>query len=429
MNWKIRFYSGLNQGIDVPLEHGCIVLGSDPQVADLVLIDEGIAAAHVTLDVSEEGVQLTAFAEDVEPQQNGAPLTMGSSLRPLACQEAGPLIWAFCSSDQSFPAQLEQKSAVMPVTVVQNKPKFIGYFMAGFSLLLMIMLTALLSESLWSGDADAAAGSPDEIIANFLKTQSFDQVRIGAQSDSGELILTGYLSDDNSLALLQRFLEREKLRFRLDIRTQEEIKQQIDFIIQKFGYDQVTSTSSDKVGWVRLSGQVNKEDYHWRQMEALLKRDVPGLLGIEDKVNVTGDYLVRLEQLLSNYSLKERLSYRESGDRIEFSGQLSEAETHRFTLLQNEFNRDFGGSHVLALVAPVKKKTLAFSVRAISLGKVPYVVLSDNRKYPVGATTPHGVRIIEIHSDRIVLNKDKQQYIVNIKGNEWHDDRYRGAAG
>ncbi len=418
MSWKIRFYSGLNQGVEISLEPGPTVLGSDPLVADWVLIDEGIAAAHLTIDVSENAVILASFADNITPFQNGSPLIPGSTLQPLSCQIAGPLIWTFCATEDAFPEQLVHKRTDTTGTAVRNKPKVLGYTLAGFSLLLLLITAGLLSENVWRGRNGDDSAAEAAIIASFLKAQRFNQIEIDPQLNSGVLRLHGYLEDDKSRMLLQRFLEREKLPFLLDIRTQEEIKQQVDFIIQKFGYEHVIASNTAKAGWILLSGQVNKEDDNWRQIETVLKRDVPGLLGIENQARVTGEHLVRLQQLLERYSLKEHLKYQEMGERIEVHGQLNDAQNARFALLQTEFNRDFGGNHLLELIAPANKKALVFTVKAVSIGKVPYVVLTDNRKYTVGSTTPEGVKIVAIQRDRIVLLRDKQQYLVNIKGNE-----------
>ena len=66
MAWKIRFYSGLNQGAEVSLGEGRVALGSDPLQADLVLLDEGIAAVHLVLEVDAQGVRLLEWAEGGE---------------------------------------------------------------------------------------------------------------------------------------------------------------------------------------------------------------------------------------------------------------------------------------------------------------------------------------------------------------------------
>ena len=98
MSWKIRFYSGLNQGVDVPLSTGRLVIGSDPLNADLVLVDDGIAARHLVLEVDPQGVRLLEWEATHEPTQDGEPVQPGTVLQALAAQQCGPLSWAYCTS-------------------------------------------------------------------------------------------------------------------------------------------------------------------------------------------------------------------------------------------------------------------------------------------------------------------------------------------
>ena len=43
-------------------------------------------------------------------------------------------------------------------------------------------------------------------------------------------------------------------------------------------------------------------------------------------------------------------------------------------------------------------------MRSVSLGRVPYVVLGDGQKYPVGASTSRGVRILAIEPESILAD-------------------------
>ncbi|MBW6135009.1 SctD family type III secretion system inner membrane ring subunit PscD, partial [Pseudomonas aeruginosa] len=108
MAWKIRFYSGLNQGAEVSLGEGRVALGSDPLQADLVLLDEGIAAVHLVLEVDAQGVRLLEWAEGCEPRQDGQAQVAGAILQALAGQTCGPLRWAFCDPQRSFPERFPE---------------------------------------------------------------------------------------------------------------------------------------------------------------------------------------------------------------------------------------------------------------------------------------------------------------------------------
>ena len=113
MSWKCRVYRGLNRGVEVPLTEGRLVIGADPLKADLVLVDEGMAAEHLVLLVSGEGITLQAWADGITPTQDGVALTAGETLRAGTRLEAGPLLWSFCDNSRSLPEQLEALAAVV----------------------------------------------------------------------------------------------------------------------------------------------------------------------------------------------------------------------------------------------------------------------------------------------------------------------------
>ncbi|MGL5994643.1 MAG: FHA domain-containing protein, partial [Aeromonas sobria] len=112
MSWKCRVYRGLNRGVEVPLPEGRLVIGSDPLKADLVLVDEGMAAEHLVLLISAEGITLQAWADGITPTQDGVALTAGDPLRAGTRLEAGPLLWSFCDSSRLLPEQFYDSALV-----------------------------------------------------------------------------------------------------------------------------------------------------------------------------------------------------------------------------------------------------------------------------------------------------------------------------
>ena len=95
-----------------------------------------------------------------------------------------------------------------------------------------------------------------------------------------------------------------------------------------------------------------------------------------------------------------------------------------------QFRREFGAHPVLELINQTRtprQDELEFEVRSVSFGRVPYVTLADNQRYPVGGATAGGVRVLAIRPDAVVVSKGKQQYIVKLKGVERHDDQFGSA--
>ena len=275
--------------------------------------------------------------------------------------------------------------------------------------------------------------SEDPVVAlrSFLRDRQYQFVQLGEPQGNGSIALTGYLEDNRTRLALQQYLERSGLTYRLDVRTLEEIRQGVEFILQKFGYRQVRTANGDQPGWISLTGELALEDEHWLQIESLLKVDVPGLLGVENRVRLAGSHLKRLDQMLADSGLDAVLAYQDKGERIEVRGQLDEAQLNAFYKLQRDFRQEFGARPALDLVSRNKRGStddLEFVVRSVSFGKVPYVVLSDGQKYPVNASTAQGVRVLAINADTVIVSRGKQQFIINLKGEPLNDDGFGGTS-
>ena len=294
-----------------------------------------------------------------------------------------------------------------------------GRLMAGFSVLLLLLLIGLLSDP-WSSVKSGMANEDRLLgVQMFLADKPYQHLQIDTTQADGTVVLSGYLDDNRSRLLLTQYLEKTGLNYRLDVRSMEEVRQGVDFILQKFGYVRVRSTPSPNAGWIMLEGELAQQDEHWLNIEALLMADVPGLLGVDNRVRLAGSHIKRLEQLLSDAQLTSALSYTDQGERIELRGQLDERQLGAFTHLQREFSREFGTRPTLELVNRSRRgnvEELAFVVRGVSLGKVPYVVLNDSQKYPVNASTANGVRVLSITDEAIVVSRGKQQFIIHLKG-------------
>lgn len=429
MSWKCRLYRGLHRGVEVPLPEGRLVMGSDPLQADLVLVDEGVAPVHLVLMVTAEGIVLQEWAEGITPTQDGVALAAGTLLKAASRLEAGPLLWSFCDDSRSLPEQWEPSVAMV---TPPRPPRGAGraeLWVGGLCLTLVIALIALLGHGWWQGNGDQDAARKEQALRRFLVAPAYQQVVLGGD-ERGRWQLSGYVDENGTRLALQQYLDGNGFNYRLDIRSMEDLRQGAGFILQKLGYERLQVRNGKEPGWLRLSGEIDAKDPKWSRLESLLKQEVPGVLGIENQVQVAGAYRKRLDALLQEQGLAGLLRVRESGDRIEVSGALDGPRLGKFQQAQQQFRREFGAHPVLELVnqeRTPRQDELEFDVRSVSLGRVPYVILKDNQRYPVGGATTGGVRVLAIRPDAVVVSKGKQQYIVKLTGAERHDDQFGNA--
>lgn len=429
MSWKCRVYRGLNRGVEVPLPEGRLVIGADPLQADLVLVDEGMAPVHLVLMVTAEGITLQEWAEGITPTQDGMTLEAGALLMAGTRLEAGTLLWSFCDSGRSLPEQLEVSTILAAPPRQRPRAGRADIWMVMLCLAMVGGVLTLLGYGWWQGRDESDVARGEQVLKRFLAAPAYQQVVL-KNAESGLWQLSGYVDENSSRLALQQYLEGNGFSYRLELRSMEDLRQGAGFILQKLGYEQLQIRNGKAPGWLRLSGEIDTQHAKWNQIESLLKQEVPGVLGVENQVQIAGVSRKRLDALLQGHGLAGLLRVKEVGDRIEVSGSLDEGRMGQLQLVQQQFRKEFGSHPVLVLLSPdrtPRQDELEFDVRSVSLGRVPYVILANNLRYPVGGATTNGVRVLAIRRDAVVVSKGKQQYIVRLTGDERHDDPFGSA--
>ena len=301
--------------------------------------------------------------------------------------------------------------------------------MGALCLSLVVAVILLLGTGWWHGADENESARTEQALKRFLAAPNYRQVVLN-NSDPELWQLSGYVDENSARLALQQYLDSNGFSYRLELRTMEDLRQGAGFILQKLGYEQLQIRNGKEPGWLKLSGEIQGQDGKWSSIESLLKQEVPGLLGVENQVQIAGAYRKRLDALLQEQGLAGALRVREAGGRLELSGQLDERDLGQFQLVSQQFRREFGAYPMLELINQTRtprQDELEFDVRSVSFGRVPYVILADNQRYPVGGATASGVRVLAIRRDAVVVSKGKQQYIVKLKGVEQHDDQYGSA--
>ncbi|PYC28633.1 type III secretion system inner membrane ring subunit SctD [Pseudomonas mosselii] len=139
---------------------------------------------------------------------------------------------------------------------------------------------------------------------------------------------------------------------------------------------------------------------------------------VEPSPRSQGQARTRLAQLLREWRLEGTLSVVDQGDTLVLRGALRERQLQDYQSLQRQYREAFGDHPSLRLVdegrTPASSK-LDFPVRGVSLGRLPFVTLTDNHRYPVGALMPSGIRILAIDDQAITLSKGGRDYVINLK--------------
>ncbi|MHC6800107.1 type III secretion system inner membrane ring subunit SctD [Vibrio antiquarius] len=410
--WKIRILSGVHSGVEVTLPEGALVLGSDDFIADLVLSDAGIEANHFTLVCQQDSVILRGCKEANINGENISVEDDGIELSRHAVVSVGVVKFALgYAEDALIVSNVSDKSSEQdtPVVAVQRS----SWKKTTLIALLCSFVPSVIFAGMWYSQANGnnnetvTEAEPIVLVRNILGELKLSDVRVEWNAAARQAVLEGYVEDrTQKLDLLGR-IDVLGINYKSDLRTMEEIRRGVRFILRNLGYHQVKVENGDETGTLLLTGYIDDAS-RWNQVEQILERDVPGLVAWKVELQRAGAYMDTLKALLTDAELLKKVQLVTSGDRIEVRGELDDIETTRFYGVTRDFREQYGEKPYLVLksIPKVSKGTnIDFPFRSVNFGQVPYVILTDNVRYMVGARTPQGYRISSVTPAGIELVK------------------------
>ncbi|MCR9986215.1 MULTISPECIES: type III secretion system inner membrane ring subunit SctD [Vibrio diabolicus subgroup] len=410
--WKIRILSGVHSGVEVTLPEGALVLGSDDFIADLVLSDAGVEANHFTLVCQQDSVILRGCKEANINGENISVEDDGIELSRHAVVSVGVVKFALGYAEDALIASNvsdESSEQDTPVVAVQRS----SWKKTTLIALLCSFVPSVIFAGMWYSQANGnnneavTEAEPIVLVRNILGELKLSDVRVEWNAAARQAVLEGYVEDrTQKLDLLGR-IDVLGINYKSDLRTMEEIRRGVRFILRNLGYHQVKVENGDETGTLLLTGYIDDAS-RWNQVEQILERDVPGLVAWKVELQRAGAYMDTLKALLTDAELLKKVQLVTSGDRIEVRGELDDIETTRFYGVTRDFREQYGEKPYLVLksIPKVSKGTnIDFPFRSVNFGQVPYVILTDNVRYMVGARTPQGYRISSVTPAGIELVK------------------------
>lgn len=410
--WKIRILSGVHSGVEVTLPEGALVLGSDDFIADLVLSDAGVEANHFTLVCQQNSVILRGCKEANINGENISVEDDGIELSRHAVVSVGVVKFALGYAEDALIVNNvsdESSEQDTPVVAVQRS----SWKKTTLIALLCSFVPSVIFAGMWYSQANGnnnetvTEAEPIVLVRNILGELKLSDVRVEWNAAARQAVLEGYVEDrTQKLDLLGR-IDVLGINYKSDLRTMEEIRRGVRFILRNLGYHQVKVENGDETGTLLLTGYIDDAS-RWNQVEQILERDVPGLVAWKVELQRAGAYMDTLKALLTDAELLKKVQLVTSGDRIEVRGELDDIETTRFYGVTRDFREQYGEKPYLVLksIPKVSKGTnIDFPFRSVNFGQVPYVILTDNVRYMVGARTPQGYRISSVTPAGIELVK------------------------
>ncbi|WP_281188962.1 type III secretion system inner membrane ring subunit SctD [Vibrio harveyi] len=419
--WKIRILSGVHSGVEVTLPNDSLVLGSDDFTADLVLTDSGIKASHLVL-VYDGATVLLRDCEEVSINNESVTVDAGGiELARNALVSVGRLTFAVGYLEDDLVIDVASDASDKQAAPVSHKTSS-GWKRTLLIGLMCSLIPSVIFAGVWysqihASDKDAiTAAEPIVLVRNILSELKLDDVRVEWNASARQAVLEGYVEDRTQKLQLLGRIDALGINYKSDLRTMEEIRRGVRFILRNLGYHQVKVENGDETGTLLLTGYIDDAS-RWSQVEQILERDVPGLVAWKVELQRAGAYMDTLKELLEKAELLKKVQLVTSGDRIEVRGELDDIETTRFYGVTRDFREQYGEKPYLVLksIPKVSKGTnIDFPFRSVNFGRVPYVILTDNVRYMVGARTPQGYRISSVTPAGIELVKGGRVITIDL---------------
>lgn len=214
----------------------------------------------------------------------------------------------------------------------------------------------------------------------------------------GTIRFKGHCMDSRPLNALMIQLRRYGVLLREPMICQDQLLNNIRYVLHLFGYEQVTVSATDKPGEVAIQGAIQADD-RWRQVVDMLAV-MPGLA--HWSVENQGDkQLKALLTQLRQAGLLGKLSIARSGDRLVVSGRLAPAQQSKLNQQLAQFSQRWEPAPVVIYqnIRPSEERQQLFPAAIVSVGgceKNPFLELASGQRLQVGARLPNGYQIVAI---------------------------------
>lgn len=414
----LKVLSGANTGATVRLKRGNIVIGRNMS-NDIILHDDNIADQHLQLLITSSNVTLQPLVQPVFVDSGEVGLE-GLVLKPYQTVRIGNVEFTITdgktdkgqlankakSNQKTKPAvQTPAPPIASPIRAsapVQRKANSKIYLITGLSLLLIgNLIYAIPRVNQWlnqSGMFASAESRANALLSN-LGQKDFKLI----ERPNGLRTLSGYVATAQERNELLRTIQQAGIQANVQIWSQEELIESATTIARSLGETAVNFAAGDKAGQLLGRGFVSTASV-WERMKATILGDVAGVQEIdEDKMNSMDSFLAGFMQLVEKKGLSSHLKVTTDGKRVIVKGELTQQEIEQLKTVRQEFMANYENSPDLILNISDIKDRVKLAIRSVSVGKIPFLVSKDGKKYMEGSTLGENYFVKSIKPDYVLL--------------------------
>ena len=123
----------------------------------------------------------------------------------------------------------------------------------------------------------------------------------------------------------------------------------------------------------------------------------------DDKLQSMDGYLASFVQFVEKNGLSGRLKITTDGKRVIVKGELTQQEIEKIGSLRKEFIDTYGAEPAIQLDVVDVRSKIKLAIRSASVGKVPFLVAKDGKKYMEGSAIGENYFVKSIRPDHVVL--------------------------
>ena len=249
------------------------------------------------------------------------------------------------------------------------------------------------------------------------------------------ILVTGYTLTSKKKRDLQKLLREKGIPFNMQIVAMNELRSNADELLKSRGYKNLLLELDNIPGSLVLTGYIptTKE---LDDLTTTMKQEIHGLVAIVDQVENQNSRVNTLKSMIRERNLSTRIHLAVRPGQIIVQGHLlDESQTYNLQEIVQRFRDRYGNQPKLTLstrsgnqVTPMADAATsenkngrvllpALSIRGISMGRVPYVVMEDGSKYLVGAKLANGYIIEDINLEYLLLTNGTDRIKYRLGGN------------
>lgn len=421
----LKVLNGFNAGATVRLKTGSVVIGCSMN-SDIILHDEHIADQHVQLLITPasitlqplvrpvylDGAEVTAESVELRPYQRirlgNVELSIADSRIPAPTQRIEQATSATTAKPQRHAAAQAATEAKQSARTPSGKAshglggKF--WLLTGFGVLLMANVLY------WSQQFNpflqqlGLRDSAEQQAAQLLQQlgQDFSVVK----APDGSLTLSGYTETAVERDAIMGQLQQAGINTNIRLWSRQEMVNAANMISKAMGEPGVVIKAGSNDGELIAQGFVSSSAA-WERVQASIRNDVAGIRTLQDgELQSMDSYLNAFVQFIEKKGLSSRVQATTDGKRVIVKGELTQPEMEAIKQARADFIAKLGEAAPIDLQVTDVRDRIVLAIRSVSVGKVPFLVAKDGKKYMEGSSLGGKYFIKTIKPDHVVLTNN-----------------------